>query len=385
MKVLSCAELSNRIEKSIALTTKVLNEMMAEGIIVSEGHAPSSGGRRPITYSLKNESFYIIAVAMDQFVTRIAVMDPQLNIINNIAKRELNLAENANALNELASCIESEIVLAGIDRNKIIGIGIGMPGFINAKQGSNYTFMGEHIATHIQSQVKIPVFIDNDSSLIGLAENKFGEAKNEKNALIINLSWGIGLGMIIDSKLFRGDEGFAGELSHIPLFSNGKLCSCGKTGCLETETSLNYMLAEAENSIKNGRPSVLKDLLANAKDHEEKYEAFIKAAKIGDSLVIEIVSKVSYNIGRGVAILIHLLNPGKIIISGRCSAAGKVWLAPIHQALYEFCIPKLVKNITIELSKMSHTAEIMGAAALVIENIHSCTIEAIHPKQYQLN
>src|SRR5699024_2736024 len=99
---------------------------------------------------------------------------------------------------------------------------------------------------YIKEKTGYPTFIENDSSTIALAEIKYGRAVNEKNAMILNLSWGIGLGMILEGKLFRGNDGFAGEFSHIPLFKNGKLCSCGKTGCLETETSLSYMIRKAK-------------------------------------------------------------------------------------------------------------------------------------------
>lgn len=374
-KTLSCAEISERTGKSTALVTKTLNEMIADGFVEEKGLAPSSGGRRPLTYSVRPQSLYIIGVAMDQFVTRIAVIDPQLNFAGPVEEIELTLADNENALQELGDAILKAINDSGIDKDKFVGIGIGMPGFIDPHHGANYTFMGRNVAAYIKTKTNLPVFIENDSSTIALAENTFGQAKEETNAMIVNVSWGVGLGMIINGKLFRGNDGFAGEFSHIPLFVNGKLCSCGKTGCLETETSLNFMLAQAEESIKNGKASVLKELLPKAKSHEEKYQAFVKAAQIGDSLTVEIISDAGYNIGRGIAILIHLLNPGKIVISGRCSAAGKIWLAPIHRAINEFCIPRLVSNTKVEVSRLSHTAEMIGAALLVVENIHSCPLE----------
>lgn len=376
-KTLSCAEISDRTGKSTALVAKTLNEMIADGLVEEKGLAPSSGGRRPLTYSLRPKSLYLIGVAMDQFVTRIAIVDSHLNFAGPVKEMELTLADNENALQQLCDAIVTTINDSGIERDKFIGIGIGMPGFIDPHHGANYTFMGSNVSAYIKSKTNLPVFIENDSSIIALAENTFGLAKEVDNAMIINVSWGVGLGMIINGNLFRGSDGFAGEFSHIPLFVNGKLCSCGKTGCLETETSLNFMLAQATQSIEAGKASILKELLSKAKSHEEKYQAFMKAALIGDSLTVEIISDAGYNIGRGIAILIHLLNPGKIVISGRCSAAGRIWLAPIHRAINEFCIPRLVNNTQVEVSKLSHTAEMIGAALLVIENIYSCPLEII--------
>jgi predicted NBD/HSP70 family sugar kinase len=194
----------------------------------------------------------------------------------------------------------------------------------------------------------------------------FGLARSKKNAMVINVGWGVGLGMILNGELFRGNNGFAGEFSHIPLFLNNKLCSCGKSGCLETETSLLVVIEKANKGLKEGKISLLKELSI---DHaEQAFQDIIKAAGKGDKFAVEILSESGYNIGRGVAILIHLLNPELVILSGRGSSAGKIWQAPIQQALNEHCIPRLAINTEIQISSLGYEAEITGAAALVMEN-----------------
>jgi predicted NBD/HSP70 family sugar kinase len=244
-----------------------------------------------------------------------------------------------------------------------------MPGFVDVKKGISYSFLkltGKGLAEHMTERLGIPVFIDNDSSLIALAELRFGMAKAKKNAMVINIGWGIGLGMVLNAELFRGHNGFAGEFSHIPLFANGKLCSCGKSGCLETETSLLVIIEKAKEGVQNGKISVLKP--SQLQHYEEASEAMIMAVQDGDRYAVELFSEAGYNIGRGVAILIHLLNPEVIILSGRGSTAGKIWQAPIQQALNEHCIPRLAANTMIETSTLGYQAELIGAAALVMEN-----------------
>lgn len=372
---LSLSQTSKKIGKSHSLTMKLVSELVKEGILIEKGLAPSSGGRRPQTHSLKPDTFYLVAVSMDQFVSRVALLDANCNKVMPIHQFELKLANNAAALETLTIAIERMIQTAPVPQRRILGIGIGMPGFISAEKGANYTFLGENVRACIKERTGYPTFIENDSSTIALAEYRYGLALHEKNAMIVNLSWGIGLGMLIQGKLFRGNDGFAGEFSHIPLFKNGKLCSCGKTGCLETETSLSYMINRATSEIKDGRASYLAHTLLESYDHDTIAQKFIDAAILGDSLVIEIISSAAYNIGRGIAILMHLINPGKIILCGRLSAAGKVWLAPIQQAINEFCIPKLVHNTKIEISELGYDAELMGAATLIIENILDCPMD----------
>ncbi|HEX5154128.1 MAG TPA: ROK family protein [Parafilimonas sp.] len=375
--LISCADLSEKINKSLPLTTKMLNELIGEGIVTETGHAASTGGRRPAMYSLKRGVMYVIAVAMDQLVTRIALVDMSDSTIKEITEFELKLDKNSTALFELTKNIEEFINSCSIPKDKIIGVGIGMPGFINSKKGINYTFLsaGETSIDHYISQrLALRVFIDNDSSLIALAELKFGAARNKLNAMVVNISWGIGLGLVLNGELFRGSDGFAGEFSHIPLFNNNKLCECGKSGCLETEASLLVVIEKAHKALADGRPSLLKELPAD--NFDEAGKEITKAAGKGDKLTVELLSEAGYTIGRGVAILIHILNPDIIILGGRGSLAGKIWLAPIQQALNEYCIPRLGANTAIQISELGYNAELIGAAALVIEHYEMSMIKA---------
>jgi predicted NBD/HSP70 family sugar kinase len=191
--------------------------------------------------------------------------------------------------------------------------------------------------------------------------------------MVINAAWGVGLGLILNGKLFRGHDGFAGEFSHIPLFENRKLCSCGKTGCLETEASLLVVIENVRKALAEGKLSSLKELPQN--HFELAWEVIADAAKKGDKLCVELLSQAAYTIGRGAAILIHILNPEIIILSGRGSLAGKIWLAPIQQALNEHCIPRLGANTEIEVSSLGSHAELIGAAALVMEHFDGSTMK----------
>lgn len=367
---LSCAELSWKIKKSLPLTTKLVNELIDDGYVLETGYAPSTGGRRPAMYSLKADVLYIVSVALDQFVARITIMDLHNKFVTPIEKFELPLQQNPEALSILADKIRQVIGASGISKEKIAGIGIGMPGFVDFKKGVNYSFLktraGQSINEYITDKLGIPAFIDNDSSLIALAELRFGAAIGKKNAMVINIGWGVGLGLVLNAELFRGHSGFAGEFSHIPLFANGKMCSCGKTGCLETETSLLVIIEKTNEGLKTGKVSKLKS--SQLEHYEQASEALVNAVQDGDRFAVELFSAAGYNIGRGVAILIHLLNPEVIILSGRGSMAGKIWQAPIQQALNEHCIPRLAANTGIEISTLGYNAELIGAAALVMEN-----------------
>jgi predicted NBD/HSP70 family sugar kinase len=382
---LSCAELCVKIEKSFPITAKMLEELVEENMVIETGYAASTGGRRALNYSLQRNVMYLVSVAMDQFVTKVAIMDMQNNFVSPIEKIVLPLPNNPLALQMLIEKITYVLSISGIPKEKFVGVGIGMPGFVDVKKGVNYSHLqlpnNKSITKYIGEKVGLPVFIDNDSSLIALAELRFGEARQEKNAMVINIGWGVGLGLILGGELYRGHEGFAGEFSHIPLFLNGKLCWCGKSGCLETETSLLLIIEKAMEGLRAGRLSKITTLAVD--DPEQACDSIINAVKEGDQFAIELFSKAAYNIGKGVAILIHLLNPKVIILSGRGSSAGQIWIPPIQQALNEHCIQRLYQSTSIAISTLGKEAELIGAAALVMENYEKIPIFKTQPAMVQ--
>ncbi len=367
---LSSTDLSEKIGKSLPITIKLLNELIQEGQVKELGYGASTGGRRPMLYALEADRSYILAVAMDQLYTRIALMNMNNDFVWPAEQYTLPLQHNDQALQQLGDHLEKYLEKDPAAAARILGIGIGMPGFVDVKKGVNYSFLKTEtgsINAYLEKRLGVPVFIDNDSSLIALAELRFGMAQNIKDGMVINISWGIGLGMIVNGELFRGHNGFAGEFSHIPLFSNNKMCACGKTGCLETEASLLVISDQVKQGLSEGKVSSIK--ITQTDTNEDICEKVFKAAARGDRFCIGILSEIGYKIGKGISILIHLMNPEVILLSGRGATAGKVWLAPVEQALNEHCIPRLSFSTTIKLSNMDLDAEMIGAAALVMESI----------------
>jgi len=368
-KAMSCAELSELFDKSIPSIAKAVNELIEEGFVIEQGYAPSSGGRRPLMYAINASAMYILAIAMDQLSTRIQLVNLLNHPVSDFVMFELKLLNNAHALDTLVENINRYIINSGVSKEKITGIGIGMPGFINPVKGINYTYLdagGKSLTQHISDETGLPAYIDNDSSLIALAEQKFGIAKSQKEVMVINLGWGIGLGMIVNGEIFRGRNGFAGEFSHIPLSEDGALCACGKRGCLEAEASMLVVSKKAIKGIEQGRVTSLKQI--DEAHSKQMGDAIMEAANNGDQFAIELFSDAGYKIGKALAILIHIMNPQAIVLSGRGAKVGKILLAPIQQALNKYCIPRLSRGTELLISELGFDAELIGASVLVMEN-----------------
>ncbi|MEP6611997.1 MAG: ROK family protein [Mucilaginibacter sp.] len=368
-KAMSCAELSELFDKSIPSIAKALNELIEKGFVVEQGYAPSSGGRRPLMYAINADAMYILAIAMDQMSTRIQLVDLRNHPVADMMVFELKLGGNDTALNILVDNIKRYLDSCGALKEKITGIGIGMPGFIDPDKGINYTYLksgDRSLSQYLAEETGLPVYIDNDSSLIALAEQKFGIAKWQKEVMVINLSWGIGLGMIVNGELFRGRNGFAGEFSHIPISEDGALCVCGKRGCLEAEASMLVVANKAIEGIQQDRVTSLK--IVGEAQSKQMCDAIMTAANAGDQFAIELFSDSGYKIGKALAILIHIMNPQVIVLSGRGAKVGTILMAPIQQALHKYCIPRLSSGTELMVSELGFDAELIGAAVLVMEN-----------------
>lgn len=364
------SELSKKIRKSIPFTTTLISEMIDDSILEECGLAESKGGRRPQLYSIKKEVYYVVGVAVNQIKTTLTIFDLTGTQATESKTRNISLSHTGEDVIQLATFIAECLDELPINRSQILGIGIGMPGFINVKKGQNHSFLktrGINLVSYLQNELGLPVVIDNDSSLIALAELRQGSAQNLENALVINIGWGVGLGIVISHEVFRGENGYAGEFSHIPLYDNNKVCSCGKLGCLETECSLTVLIDKANEGLQTRPHTILPSTLPE--DKTEAVELIFDAIQHGDTFSIGLLNHLGHKLGRGISILIHLFNPGVVILSGHGSIPGKYWWAPVQQAINEYSIGKLAENTEVRISKLGPKAELVGAATLVVEKL----------------
>lgn len=369
LKELSIAGLSKSLAKSTPIVTKAINELLEQHVIVDKGLAASTGGRRAALYALNDHADQlIISVSVDQFYTSIHLSNLKQEVLAETVDIRLDLRDES-AGNDIVEHIRKFINAHKLKSSKIIGIGISMPGFVNASLGVNDSFADNnplhHLKHNIEKKLNIPTIIDNDSHCVAWAEKEFGSGVDSTHTLVINLNWGVGLGIIINGEIFTGATGFAGEFSHIPLSNTNSLCSCGKRGCLEVEASLKSAIEQTELAIQQGEYSIYSTLI---KTMSNKNNALIEAAKIGDQLVIYNIGKIGFMIGKGISTLLHILNPNKVVISGRGAEIGHILGPQIQNAINEFSIPRIAKMTEIEISGLHKTAQQKGTAALVVEH-----------------
>ncbi|SDL71692.1 Making large colonies protein [Sphingobacterium mizutaii] len=361
----SIAELSTSIGKSVPNITNAVNKLLQLNLIEQDGLAPSTGGRRAAQF-VPNEKHLplILSIAIDQFYTSVVVVDFKNQYKTAINTEVIDLRED-DAYEKIIALTKTTIQQT--DAYQIYGIGVTIPGFVDSKTGKNNSYSSNSpfydLKTNIQKEFNLPTFVENDSSAIAIAEHKFGSAKSIQDVMVVNLNWGVGLGMILDNELYRGHSGFAGEFSHIPLSDSNKLCSCGKKGCLEVDASLLAAVESATNSLKSGEVSSLQSIFK-----QQKYltgDQLLSAAIQGDQLAMEAVNKIGYMLGKGIATLIHIINPELVLISGRGAKAKDVLLPKIQSAVLEFSIKRLSQNTKIQFSN-TENIQLLGSTCICI-------------------
>ncbi len=253
---------------------------------------------------------------------------------------------------------------------QVVGIGIGSPGVVAAKKG-----MVEHppnlpgwekvpLGKIIEKAYKIDTFVENDANAAAVGELIFGAGKDLENFIMVTLGTGVGSGIIINGKLYRGETGAAGELGHITIDYKGPQCNCGNIGCVETYVGNNYMVERVSVELGNHPESKIFELLDNNLGQLSP-KIICDAANSGDQYAKSVVVETGRYLGFGLASVVNLLDISKIIIGGGVAGFGKMLFDSIQDTIKERTLKSLKDRIEVLPAKLKNEAGILGASALV--------------------
>jgi glucokinase len=257
-----------------------------------------------------------------------------------------------------------------IKTGKIIGIGIGAPGTLDHKKGQIITspnlpqWRNIPLVERISKEVNMPVFIDNDANCAAIGEHWIGAANGAENAVLVTLGTGVGGGIIINNKIYRGSHGTAGELGHITIFAKGTKCACGNFGCLEAYASANATAARAKERLK--REDMASSLQTKKLSEINAYEIYVHAEQ-GDRFAQDILKESGSYLGIGIATFANIFDPDVIIIGGGFAGAEKYLIPAAIDEAYKRSFKSVMDNIKITTAKLGNNAGIIGAAKLAFD------------------
>ena len=367
---LSNSELAKLIKLSTPKINSLLLELIEDGLVRELGRGDSSGGRRPIIYGLVEDGFYVVGITINTNRTIISIFNSNNQEVSGPHYFPITIQPDLNIFSLVKAELDHIINKSNIERSKIIAAGIELPGLTNQKLGVNKTYFPDvrNLSEELKKIFGIKVYFDHDTKVRTFAEQHFGLAQHMKNVLMLQADWGLGLGIIVDGKLYAGKSGYSGEFGHLPIIENGLLCKCGKQGCLETVVSATSIEKIAKEGFLNGKSSLLWQLADNDINRID-ISSIIQAANSGDQFAISLFTEVGKWLGKGIAFLVQIFNPELIIIGGRIAEASQFVISPIHQALHTYSNQDIGNDTQIVFSELGTKSGTIGASAYALEKI----------------
>ena len=361
----SISYFSKTLGISVPTITKLIGELIDEGFLLDEGKIGTSGGRRPSIYGLDPNAGFFVGIDIARHHFHIAVTDFKGNLLHYIEDIEFVLESNASSFREMCRMVKDHVIAVGIPWIKVLAAGVSLSGRVNPEQGYSLTyFVSDDLPLKdlFQRELNVPVSIENDSRALTYGEYMYLGKQADKDMIAINLSWGLGMGMILNGQLYYGKSGFSGEIGHFPLLDNNVMCRCGKIGCLETGASgfaLRRMIVE---KLKSGRRSSLSRIYKEHGDIE--LSEILQAVRDGDVLAIECIGEIGDTLGRGISGIINVFNPGLVIIGGRLIVGKDHLVLPIRTAVNKLSMERVASDTKIRLSTLGRKAIVLGNCLL---------------------
>jgi len=308
---------------------------------------------------------YVIGIDLGGTNIKGALLDFQGKIIE---KYEIATLANGGPEVVAGRIVQVAKILMKDQKGEIAGMGVGVPGQPDQANGTvifapNLRWRNVPLIPILKVSLDFPMFLENDGNTAALGEKWCGAGRGAVNMAAITIGTGIGCGIIINGRLYRGSGGAAGEISHTVVLPDGPQCNCGKRGCLETLAAAPALVRQGRIAIDQGRTTSL-----TAVENLEAKDIFM-AAKNGDTVALEIIKEMTYYLGMGLANLINILNPDLIAIGGGVSRAGELLFKPLREAALANSLEALARVAKIVPAQLGNDAGSIGAGAVALQEL----------------
>lgn len=370
---LSRAEIAKLTGLTPASVTNITKILIEDKILVEGKIGESSGGRPPIILELNPNARYVIGVCIGVGIVEVVITNlSAMVIIKKSIKIEEERFNHDLVFNKLVNLINEVIKDSEIDKEKILGVGVALHGIVNARTGISiyapyYGWESVDIKSELEEALGLTVYVDNDVRAMALGESWFGVTSDIANFIILNISNGIGAGIIINNKPYYGVDFSAGEIGHIVVEPDGDKCNCGNYGCLETVASNNNITKKAIKLIKQGVNSSLK--IKHEDINNLTIEDICIAARNGDELSITMLKEAARYIGIGITNLINILNPTAIVVVGEIFENTTHAIETLNEIVKNRGLKLSSENVKIIKSLLGRNVAVVGATTLVIQEI----------------
>jgi predicted NBD/HSP70 family sugar kinase len=352
---LSRTEVAARTDLSQATVSGIVGEMIDAGLLYEQSTGVSTGGRRPIYVAFNERAAYAVGVKLTERTAVAVLTDLNASVVaqHHAPIPDHTPAAVAGTVVEIVQTLRSA---AG--EQPILGVGLGLAGVVDYRRevvrfATYYGWENLPLGSMLEAELDLPVVLDNDVNALAVAEHWFGAGRGIADFLALSIGRGVGLGMILNGRLYRGSAGGAGEFGHTVIVPDGPTCACGKRGCLEALVSDGALAARA--AALAGRPLGIEEAVRLGMQGQPEIAAmFADAARI---------------LGMAVANLVNVLNPALIIVGGEGMRAGSLIMQPFQAALLEHSFGSLAHDVRVVSEPWGDDAWARGAASLLLSEV----------------
>ncbi|MDP2777640.1 MAG: ROK family protein, partial [Anaerolineales bacterium] len=334
-------------------------------------------GRPATLLEINPQAGLIVGVELGVDLVSVAVTDFLGNIIWR-RREDADPTEDQEKMINQTLRIVKEAMAAGEKKNiRFLGLGLATPGTVDLKEGvlifaPNLHWRNVPFGKIFSEQTKLRVFVENDANAAAIAEHLFGTARQSQDFLFVFAGVGIGGGLFLNGKLYRGKNGYAGEIGHSPIMADPSqtVCHCGNRGCWETYANQYSIIQRVQARLEVKRTSIIPKLIAE-QNSPITIPLIKQAADAGDREALDSFTEAGHAMGQGFAGLINIFNPEKIILGGPLSIAGEYLLPAIKETVTRHSLPESDQQAEVLLSPFGPDASLIGAIAIVVDDVLS--------------
>jgi len=372
---ISRVEIAERTGQSRSLVTNITADLIREGLIIEkETIVSKSRGRRRVLLGLNPDAVYVAGVKVSALQVSFAVTDFQAGVKSSLV---VPVRTGERPVEFLADVIEEGLrhcaKAARLNMSAISGIGIGIPGFIDSATGiCHWTPLYENCETSLRDLFRdrfdIPAYIENDANAVTVAEQWFGLGKGVDDFIVVTIEEGVGMGIVLGGRLFTGVRGIAAEFGHMVIDPEGPPCRCGKRGCIEAYASGGGIMRAVRQAHAEGKWPCADITQLTMPD-------VIDLAHGGDAVLRRIFRKAGEVLGLGVAGLLQIFNPAKMIFTGEYANSGDLLFNPMRKTIKKLVHKEYLVNTELNVQPWVDTDWARGAASLALQEIYKSPLE----------
>ena len=370
---LSRARLAIETGLNPSTVSNIIGELIQENLIRETDLIQSSTGRPGRLLELNPEGGCALGIEINVDYIELLVTDFAANVLWRQRQASTPDAGQDVIMLQVLQLAKQASAFIQARNFRLLGVGVGVPGLVDVSSGllklaPNLHWADVPIRDVLASHFDCPIYVENEANAAALGEYYFGAVRNVKDFIYLSAGVGLGSGIVIGGKLFRGMFGYAGEAGHMTLDVNGELCGCGKHGCWETFVGPRAVEQRVRRSLSRGAKSILHDMVKGDLQNIV-FEDVVQAAQTGDQIAIDALGEVAFYLGIGIANLVNLFNVEVIVLGGALNNASSLLLKDVERIVFANTLAPGREHLRIIPSAHGTDACIMGAITLVLDDI----------------